>query len=211
MAFILLGIFAVILVFFMLRLQSLIMTTQQPAPTEVVNTPETIQQQPTVLVVATATDTPIPPSPPTAAAPAVATATNCAATNNSGYQVYGSLVIGAIHVGAIDDRGYNQAHDEGLQQMVERIPDVRVITAENVPETEEVLGVIDQMIQQGAKLSLCKALISAFAIQAAEEHPDVTFLHPGGFELRPNLAPIGPTTMKPCIWPVLRRAAPPNQ
>ncbi|HRW09872.1 MAG TPA: BMP family ABC transporter substrate-binding protein [Caldilineaceae bacterium] len=194
LAFILLGIFAVVLVFFMLRLQNLIMTTQQPEPTAAVNAPETLQQQPTVLIVATATNTPEPPPtdapPPTAEVvpadeqPAAAQPT----LNSSGYQVYGSLVIGAIHVGSVDDRGYNQAHDEGLQEMVERIPDVRVISAENIPETEEVLGVIDQMIQQGAKIIFAQSFgYLPFVVQAAEEHPDIVFLHPGGFELRPNL------------------------
>ena len=186
LAFILLGIFAVVLVFFMLRLQNLIMTTQQPAPTAAVSTPETLPQQPTVLVVATATDTPLPP--PTDTPPPVEPTAAAAQPANNAYQVYGSLVIGAIHVGAVDDRGYNQAHDEGIQQMVERIPDVRVISAENVPETEEVLGVIDQMIQQGATIIFAQSFgYLPFVVQAAEEHPDVVFLHPGGFELRPNL------------------------
>lgn len=187
LAFILLGIFAVILVFFMLRLQSLIVTTQQPTATESISTPVTIQQQPTVLLIATATDTP-PPPPPTEAPAAPTAEANQPAPSNNSYQVYGSLVIGAIHVGAVDDRGYNQAHDEGMQQMVERIPDVRVISAASVPETEEVLGVIDQMIQQGAKIIFAQSFgYLPFVVQAAEEHPDVTFLHPGGFELRPNL------------------------
>ncbi|MCA9334437.1 BMP family ABC transporter substrate-binding protein, partial [Candidatus Saccharibacteria bacterium] len=182
LAFILLGIFAVVLVFFMLRLQNLIVTTQQPEPTAAVNTPETLQQQPTVLVVATATNTPEPPPtdapPPTAeAAPADEQPAAAQPTlNSSGYQVYGSLVIGAIHVGSVDDRGYNQAHDEGLQEMVERIPDVRVISAENIPETEEVLGVIDQMIQQGAKIIFAQSFgYLPFVVQAAEEHPDIVF------------------------------------
>lgn len=189
LAFILLGIFAVVLVFFMLRLQNLIMATQQPTEETVVNTPETIQQQPTVLVAPTATNTPEPPAVPTEAPAAPPTeAPAASAANSSGYQVYGSLVIGAIHVGAVDDRGYNQAHDEGMQEMVERIPDVRVISAENIPETEEVLGVIDQMIQQGASIIFAQSFgYLPFVVQAAEEYPDVTFLHPGGFELRPNL------------------------
>lgn len=198
LAFIVLGIFAIVLVFFMLRLQSLIMTTQQPAPTAAVSAPETLQQQPTVLLLPTATNTPLPP-PPTATTVPDTTADTAAdvepapvvnqpATGSEGYQVYGSLVVGAIHVGSVDDRGYNQAHDDGLQEMVERIPDVRVISAENVPETEEVLGVIDQMIQQGAQIIFAQSFgYLPFAIQAAEANPDVTFLHPAGFELRPNL------------------------
>lgn len=193
LAFILLGIFAVVLVFFMLRLQNLIMTTQQPAAAEVVNTPETILQQPTVIVAPTATNTPEPPpvevptEPPAPPAdPTQAVAQTVA--NNSAYQVYGSLVIGAIHVGSVNDRGYNQAHDEGIQQMVERIPDVRVISEENIPETEEVLGVIDQMIQQGAQIIFAQSFgYLPYVVQAAEANPGITFLHPGGFELRPNL------------------------
>jgi len=187
LAFVLLGIFAVILVFFMLRLQNLLLTTQAPAATEAVNSPETIQQQPTVLVAATATTAP-PAATPTElpAAPTLAPAQPT--TNNSTYQVYGSLVVGAIHVGAVNDRGYNQAHHEGMQQIVERIPDVRVISAENVPESEELLGVIDQMIQQGAKIIFAQSFgYLPYVVQAAEEHPEVIFLHPGGFELRPNL------------------------
>ncbi|MCB0062580.1 MAG: BMP family ABC transporter substrate-binding protein [Caldilineaceae bacterium] len=190
LAFILLGVFAVVLVFFMLRLQNLIMATQQPAESEVVDTPETILQQPTVIIAPTATNTPEPP--PTAAPtdPPVAPTAAAAqpAANSNAYQVYGSLVIGAIHVGSANDRGYNQAHDEGIQQMVERIPDVRVISEENVPETEEVIGVIDQMIQQGAQIIFAQSFgYLPFVVQAAEANPGVTFLHPGGFELRPNL------------------------
>jgi len=191
LAFILLGIFAVVLVFFMLRLQNLIVSTQQPAPTQATTEPETLQQQPTILVVATATNPAATPTAAPTAAPAAA-AEQAVATlppaNTSGYQVYGSLVVGAIHVGSIDDRGYNQAHDEGLQEMVERIPEVRVISAENVPETEEVSGVIDQMIQQGATIIFAQSFgYLPYVVQAAEEHPDIFFLHPGGFELRRNV------------------------
>lgn len=192
LAFVLLGIFAVVLVFFMLRLQNLIMENQQPAAVETINTPETIQQQPTVLVAPTATNTPEPPAaptePPAAPTEAATEADQPATVNDNGYQVYGSLVIGAIHVGSVDDRGYNQAHDEGLQQMVERIPDVRVLSAENIPETEEVLGVIDQMIQQGATIIFAQSFgYLPYVVEAAEANPNVIFLHPGGFELRPNL------------------------
>ncbi len=187
-AFVLLGIFAVILAFFMLRLQSQIVSTQQtPAtPTTAV---AAVQQQPTVLVLPTQPPTEAPATPVAAEVPTTAPAAVEAPTaTTSGYTVYGSLVIGAIHVGSINDRGYNQAHEAGLQQMVERIPDVRLIGAENVPETAEVLNVIDSMVQQGAQIIFAQSFgYLPFAVQAAEKYPNVTFLHPGGFELRDNL------------------------
>lgn len=181
LALILVALIAIVLVFLMVRLQSLIMTTAEPTPVSP-NTPEVIQpQQPAVVIQPTAvvapTNTPEPTAPP---APPTAT--------TGGYTVYGSEVIGAIHVGAITDRGYNQAHYAGLQQMIEQVPGVRLIDAENVPETEAVLPIIDQMVQQGAKIIFVQSFgYLPFALQAAERYPDVTFLHPGGFELRPNL------------------------
>lgn len=191
-AFVLLGVFAVILAFFMLRLQSQIVSTQQPPPTPTTEAATAVIQQPTVLVLPTVapTETSAPPAAAVetaTSAPAPAVVENPTPTTG-GYTVYGSLVIGAIHVGAITDRGYNQAHEAGLQQMIERIPDVRLIEAENVPETEEVLGVIDGMVQQGAQIIFAQSFgYLPFAIQAAEKYPNVTFLHPGGFELRDNL------------------------
>lgn len=184
LALILVALIAIVLVFLMVRLQSLIMTNPEPTPVAQA-TPEVLQpQQPAVAVQPTATtaaaaptDTPVaaqPPAPPTA--------------TTGGYTVYGSEVIGAIHIGAINDRGYNQAHHDGLQQMVQQVPGVRLIEAENIPETEAVLPVIDQMVQQGAKIIFVQSFgYLPFAIQAAERYPAVTFLHPGGFELRDNL------------------------
>lgn len=175
LAFILLGIFAVILVFFMLRLQNLIMTTQQTEPTAAANTPETVEQQPTVLVASTATNTPEPPGDQPAA-------------NDGSYQVYGSLVVGAIHLGSTTDYGYNQANAVGLQQMVEQVPNVRLITAENVPETEAVFPVIDDMVSRGAQLIFTQSFgYLPYALQAGEKYPNVTFVNSGGFELSENV------------------------
>jgi basic membrane lipoprotein Med (substrate-binding protein (PBP1-ABC) superfamily) len=183
LALILVAIIAIVLVFLMVRLQSLIMTTPEPTPAAQ-STPEVLQpQQPAVVVQPTATTAAAPTDTPVAAQPpALPTATT------GGYTVYGSEVIGAIHVGAITDRGYNQAHHDGLQQMIQQVPGVRLIEAENIPETEAVLPVIEQMVQQGAKIIFVQSFgYLPFAIQAAERYPDVVFLHPGGFELRGNL------------------------
>jgi basic membrane lipoprotein Med (substrate-binding protein (PBP1-ABC) superfamily) len=40
------------------------------------------------------------------------------------------LIVGAIHVGSIDDAGYNQAQHEGLMEMKQAVPGVKVIEAQ---------------------------------------------------------------------------------
>jgi len=46
-------------------------------------------------------------------------------------------VVGFIYVGPRDDYGYNQAHAEGAAA-VAKLPDVKVLEEEKVPETLEV-------------------------------------------------------------------------
>ncbi|MEZ4866813.1 MAG: BMP family ABC transporter substrate-binding protein [Caldilineaceae bacterium] len=191
LALILVSIIAVLLIFLALRLQVLIMNNQETPPASQ-NEAEVLQpqQQLTVVVQPTAvlpTNTPELPTP--TAEPPTPTAVALAPTaTTGGYTVYGSEVIGAIHVGSISDHGYNQAHHDGLQQMIEQVPGVRLIEVDNVPETEAVLPIIDDMVQQGAKIIFVQSFgYLPFAIQAAERYPDVIFLHPGGFELRDNL------------------------
>lgn len=94
-------------------------------------------------------------------------------------------MIGAIHVGAIDDHGYNQAHHDGLQQAIQQVPGICLIEASSVPESDQVTTEIDNMVQQGAKIIFVQSFgYLPFALKAAEKYPDVIFLHPGGHELR---------------------------
>src|SRR5262249_39651736 len=62
------------------------------------------------------------------------------------------LKVGVLHLGSINDAGYNQAHAEGVQIMKANLPDVEVIEVENVPEGADAERVMENMIKQGAKL-----------------------------------------------------------
>ena len=46
------------------------------------------------------------------------------------------LIVGALHVGSIHDLGYNQAMHDGLVEMQKNIPGLKVLEAENVPESD---------------------------------------------------------------------------
>jgi basic membrane protein A len=98
------------------------------------------------------------------------------------------FVVGALHVGAITDAGYNQAHHAGLTEMAANVPGVKLIEAENVPESADAERVMETMIQQGAKMIFPQSFgYLDPALNVAAKHPDVIFMHPAGFKLADNL------------------------
>lgn len=91
-----------------------------------------------------------------------------------------SEAVGFIFVGPKDDFGYNQAAYEGSQALKETFPDLEIITAENVPETDEAARVMEGMIQKGAKIIFATSyghLDAAKTVAAA--HPDVAVVQQG--------------------------------
>jgi basic membrane lipoprotein Med (substrate-binding protein (PBP1-ABC) superfamily) len=92
------------------------------------------------------------------------------------------LTVGAIYVGSVNDYGYNRAMKDGLEEMRKGIPGLRLIEAENVPETAESERIMEGMIQQGAKLIFATSFgHQQFAFNLAKAHPDVDFEHAGGW------------------------------
>jgi basic membrane protein A and related proteins len=99
------------------------------------------------------------------------------------------LVVGALHVGSIRDLGYNQAMHEGLVEMEKNVPGVKVVEAENVPESADAERVMENMITtQGAKLIFAQSFgYLQPALNVAKRHPDVIFEHAAGNKLATNL------------------------
>jgi basic membrane protein A len=92
------------------------------------------------------------------------------------------LTVGAIYVGSVNDYGYNRAMKDGLEVMKKNIPGLKLIEAENVPETAESERIMEGMIQQGAKLIFATSFgHQQFAFNLAKTHPDVDFEHAGGW------------------------------
>ena len=65
-----------------------------------------------------------------------------------------SAKVGFIFVGPKDDYGYNQAAYEGSQAVAKAHPDLKVVTAENVPEDDNAYRVMEGMIERGAHQSI---------------------------------------------------------
>ena len=97
------------------------------------------------------------------------------------------LIVGAIHVGSVDDAGYNQAQHEGLMAMKDAVPGVKLIEAANVPEGPDVTKVMQNMINEGATLIFPQSFgYMDFALDLAKQNPDVAFEHPAGYKVSKN-------------------------
>jgi simple sugar transport system substrate-binding protein/basic membrane protein A len=91
-----------------------------------------------------------------------------------------STKVGFIFVGPKDDFGYNQAAYDGSQAVAKAFPNMEVLTAENVPETDEAARVMEGMINKGAKIIFATSYghLDA-AMKIAADHPDVAVVQQG--------------------------------
>ena len=105
-----------------------------------------------------------------------------------------NLVIGMLLPGPKNDAGYNQSFHDALMEVQKNIPGVRTIVAEYVTDAEAE-STMEMMIRQGARLILpCGFALQYPAIAVAARHPNVYFMHPGGWEVRPNFSNYFATT-----------------
>ncbi len=92
------------------------------------------------------------------------------------------LTIGVIYVGPRDDYGYNQAHAEAAA-LVKKMPGIKMVEEENVPETVAVQKSMTGMIAQDGATLLFPTSFGYFdphILAVAPKHPDVRFSHCGG-------------------------------
>jgi basic membrane lipoprotein Med (substrate-binding protein (PBP1-ABC) superfamily) len=90
------------------------------------------------------------------------------------------LVIGAIYVGSVNDYGYNSSFHDALTQVAKDLAGVKLLEAENVPESAEAERIMEGMIQQGAKLIFPTSFGHQDAARnVARRHKDVFFEYAG--------------------------------
>jgi simple sugar transport system substrate-binding protein/basic membrane protein A len=112
-----------------------------------------------------------------------------------------AATVGFIFVGPKDDFGYNQAAYQGSQAVAKAFPDVKVLTAENVPEDDNAARVMNSMIAKGAKIIFATSYghLDA-AIKVAAEHPDVAVVQQGNLitgAVTPNIGTYFGTVYEP--------------
>jgi len=91
-------------------------------------------------------------------------------------------VVGFIYVGSRDDYGYNQAHAVGAAAL-KKLPEIKVIEEEKVPETDAVEKTMESMINlDGATLLFPTSFgyYSPHMVKLANKYPKLRFEHCGG-------------------------------
>ncbi|UUX96973.1 BMP family ABC transporter substrate-binding protein [Aquabacterium sp. J223] len=92
------------------------------------------------------------------------------------------LVVGVIYVGPRTDFGYNQAQAQAAA-LIKKLPGVKVVEEENVPETVAVQKTMEAMINQDKATLIFPTSFGYFdphMIKMAEKYPKVRFAHCGG-------------------------------
>ncbi len=92
------------------------------------------------------------------------------------------LVVGLIYVGPRDDYGYNQAHAEAAA-VLKKMPGVKVVEEEKVPETVAVEKSMESMINlDGATLVFPTSFgyFDPHMLKMAAKYPKIQFRHCGG-------------------------------
>ncbi|WP_088279544.1 BMP family ABC transporter substrate-binding protein [Ideonella sp. A 288] len=92
------------------------------------------------------------------------------------------LSVGFIYVGPRDDYGYNQAHAEAVAQ-AKKMPGLKVVEEENVPETNAVQKTMQGMIAQDGATLLFPTSFGYFdphILALAPKNANVRFAHCGG-------------------------------
>jgi simple sugar transport system substrate-binding protein len=92
------------------------------------------------------------------------------------------LTIGVIYVGPRDDYGYNQAQAQAAAE-VKKMPGLKVVEEENVPETAAVQKTMTGMIAQDGASVLFPTSFGYFdphILALAAKNPTVRFAHCGG-------------------------------
>jgi basic membrane protein A and related proteins len=125
---------------------------------------------------------------PLAVAAAVVAVAACGSTEESRSGGDAAPTVGFLYVGPTNDLGFNEAAHRGAMQLKRTIPGIKILEAENVPETAQAAQVMNSMIDRGAKLLFPTSFGHLEpALGVARQHPDVTIMHLGGLKQSKNL------------------------
>ena len=103
------------------------------------------------------------------------------------------ITVGVIYVGPRDDYGYNQAHAQAAAEL-KKLPGVKLVEEENVPETVAVQKTMAGMIAQDGASLLFPTSFGYFdphILAVAPKYPDVRFSHCGGLWTEKNPKNVG--------------------
>ncbi len=99
------------------------------------------------------------------------------------------LKIAFVHVGPTADKGWSWAHDQGAQYVEAQLGDaVEITTLESIPEGADSQRVFEDLAEAGNTLIFGTSFgYMDPMLAAAENYPDVVFMHATGFKTSDNM------------------------
>lgn len=96
--------------------------------------------------------------------------------------------VGFILNGSRQDRSWGQAGFEGMEKSAEKL-NLKVFYEENVPEDENSLTVMENLIKEGCEIIICNSFgYGEWALEAARKYPKIYFFHATGVEEAKNMS-----------------------
>ena len=115
---------------------------------------------------------------------AAGTDTTAAAAAASGEE----CKVAFVHVGPTADKGWSWAHDQGRQFVETNMPNVKTTTLESIPEGPDSQRVFEDLAADGNQLIFGTSFgYMDPMLAAAENFPDVAFMHATGFKDSANM------------------------
>ncbi len=97
------------------------------------------------------------------------------------------LKVAFVHVGPVADKGWSWAHDQGMQYLEENM-NVETVFLESIPEGSDSQRVFEDLAADGNMLIFGTSFgYMDPMLAAAENYPDVTFMHATGFKASENM------------------------
>jgi basic membrane protein A len=98
-----------------------------------------------------------------------------------------AMKVAFVHVGPVADKGWSWAHDQGAQYL-EANMNVEVTTLESIPEGSDSQRVFEELAAEGNQLIFGTSFgYMDPMLAAAENYPDVVFMHATGFKTSENM------------------------
>ena len=110
--------------------------------------------------------------------------TTTAATDDSAEE----FKVALVYVGPSADKGWSWAHDQGAKYLESNMPGVQITTLENIAEGPDSQRVFEDLAADGNTLIFGTSFgYMDPMLAAAENYPDVAFLHATGYKTGPNM------------------------
>jgi basic membrane protein A len=109
-------------------------------------------------------------------------------TAADGGEAVETFKVAFVHVGPTADKGWSWAHDQGAKYLENKMPGVEITTLESIAEGPDSQRVFEDLAADGNQLIFGTSFgYMDPMLAAAENFPDVAFMHATGFKTSENM------------------------